>query len=581
MNQPCKAEGPHQVGSLLPVNSTLSDVITQIKSHPGIAPARQREMVSAIRTVCRILSLPPESVPAAPAELRERLKRVSHLSAGLSVGRWNNVRSLTLTALNIAGILTLPGRSREPLSSDWEALLKGLCRRDLRYGLSRFVSFCSARKIAPAAVDARAFELYSEVLANGSLVRFPKTNYRTTCLMWNQAAETTAGWPKFRVTVPSHRRRYTLSYDNLPPTFRSDVEAYLNHVENRDPFSDDYAPALRAATIHGRRKEILQLVTAALSGAGSAEEMVSLAVLTHPENAKRALRFFYDRAGGEKSEGLHNKAILLRTIARNWCKATKADFDALDGLCKRLAFKRTGMTEKNKALLRQFDDPKNLASLLTLPERVLRRTRRGARGFRGEAVEVMCAAAIELLLTAPMRIKNLTSLETERHLIRTGHTSDSVVHIVIPAHEMKNNEQYEMELPAESWKLLTVYLQDYRPGLASAPSPWVFPSYGGRRRGTVPFSAKISKFILRETGIRMHVHLFRHLAVKLHLKAHPDDLETARRILGHKSLKTTLKSYADIRTAAAFQKYDQLIAKLRQEARQPLKAALPSLRGVA
>ena len=47
----------------------------------------------------------------------------------------------------------------------------------------------------------------------------------------------------------------------------------------------------------------------------------------------------------------------------------------------------------------------------------------------------------------------------------------------------------------------------------------------------------------------------------------PDDLETARRILGHKSLKTTLRSYADIKTAAAFRKYDDLIARLRAEAR--------------
>lgn len=567
MNQHREAEGSHQGASLPAINTSLSDVIAYIKNHPEIASARQREMISAIRTVCRILSLPPELVSAAPAALREKLKSVSHVSAGLSRGRWNNVRSLTLAALNITGIATLPGRSREPLSSDWEALRQSLCRRDLRYGLSRFMSFCSARKIAPMAVDARVFNQYGEVLANGSWVRFPKTVLRTTCLMWNRAVETASGWPQFRVAVPSHRRRYTRSYDELPPSFRADVEAYLHHVENRNPFSDDYAPALRAATIHGRRKEILQLATAALSGGGSVDEMVSLAALTKLENAKQALRFFYNRAGEQKSEGLHNKAILLRTIARSWCKASEADCDALDDLCKRLAFKRTGMTEKNKERLRQFDDPNLLASLLTLPERVLRRVQRTDSGKRGEAVAVMFATAIELLLVAPMRIKNLASLETERHLVRSGYAADAAVHIVIPAHEMKNNEQYEMALPAETRDLLSVYIQQYRPRLSSEPSPWLFPGYGGRQRGTVPFSNKLSKFIWRETGIRMHVHLFRQLAVKLHLEAYPDDLETARRILGHKSLKTTLRSYADIKTAAAFRKYDDLVARLRAEAR--------------
>ena len=110
MNKHREAEGSHERANLPAVKTSLSGVITEIKNHPEIAPARQREMISAIRTVCRILSSPPELVPAAPGALREKLKSVSHVSAGLSRGRWNNVRSLTLSALNITGMATLPGR---------------------------------------------------------------------------------------------------------------------------------------------------------------------------------------------------------------------------------------------------------------------------------------------------------------------------------------------------------------------------------------------------------------------------------------------------------------------------------------
>ena len=78
------------------------------------------------------------------------------------------------------------------------------------------------------------------------------------------------------------------------------------------------------------------------------------------------------------------------------------------------------------------------------------------------------------------------------------------------------------------------------------------------------FRALISAFVLRETGINMHVHLFRHLAVNLHLDANPEDVETARRILGHKSLRTTLRAYADMKTAAAFKRYDEMISTLRE-----------------
>jgi integrase len=66
----------------------------------------------------------------------------------------------------------------------------------------------------------------------------------------------------------------------------------------------------------------------------------------------------------------------------------------------------------------------------------------------------------------------------------------------------------------------------------------------------------------------MHVHLFRHLAVNLHLNANPEDVDTARRLLGHKSLRTTLRAYAEMKTAAAFKSYDEVISGLRGRGRK-------------
>ncbi|MGI4793607.1 MAG: hypothetical protein ACRYG8_05875 [Janthinobacterium lividum] len=56
-----------------------------------------------------------------------------------------------------------------------------------------------------------------------------------------------------------------------------------------------------------------------------------------------------------------------------------------------------------------------------------------------------------------------------------------------------------------------------------------------------------------------------HLAVSLYLQHHPEDLETARRILGHKSLVTTMRFYADIKTATSFSRYDEMIDGLRSQ----------------
>ena len=61
------------------------------------------------------------------------------------------------------------------------------------------------------------------------------------------------------------------------------------------------------------------------------------------------------------------------------------------------------------------------------------------------------------------------------------------------------------------------------------------------------------------TGLEVHPHLFRHLAAKLHLEAHPGDYETVRRLLGHKKMDTTVGFYAPISTKAAYASYAKVL----------------------
>ena len=112
---------------------------------------------------------------------------------------------------------------------------------------------------------------------------------------------------------------------------------------------------------------------------------------------------------------------------------------------------------------------------------------------------------------------------------------------------------------------MATYRRDYLPRLAGTPGPWLLPSDTGVRRSTLSLAVAIGGFIARETGLQMNVHLFRHLAVKLLLQAHPDDIETARRLLGHRSSATTTRAYADFKTSAAFKRYDAIVYRLRTE----------------
>jgi integrase len=283
-------------------------------------------------------------------------------------------------------------------------------------------------------------------------------------------------------------------------------------------------------------------------------------------NAKQALRFFLDRAGGTSTKYLHQQALLLKTIARHWVKAPSEDIEALGQICRRLAVKQTGMMERNRTRLRQFDNPVNVTTLVTLPRRVLDDLVRNDDGAQPASLRAMLAVAVEMLIVAPMRADNLTGLRVDRHPVRTRVGTTGTLHLVIPATETKNCAPYELALPAETERLLTSYLTRYHPRLSPDASPWLFPNASGQRRSTISLAQAICRFVLRETGIRMNLHLFRHTAVKLHLQLYPEDIETVRRLLGHKSVNTTLRAYAETRTAAPFRRYDEVIRRLREPA---------------
>ncbi|MDA8250224.1 MAG: site-specific integrase [Rhodospirillales bacterium] len=561
---PAPAPRPGVPPAITPV-ATLADVIAHLQADPALPVGRRRELISALRTTARLFGLDPAAVPAEPRALRQRFRDLSSAAAGVSQGRWNNLRSLVLAALKQAGVRVLPGRAPDPLSPAWQALRDRLPDRTLRYGLSRFLSFCSTRDIGPAAVGAATFAAFAAALERDSLTTAPDTAYRRTCTLWNNAVRTVPGWPDVRVALPGDSRRYALDWAAFPESFRADAHVFLYRMGNQDPFADDYAVSVRPSTVQLRRKQILEIATALVRSGVPASTVTGLATLAALPHAKLALRFFLDRAGGTPTKYLHQHALLLKTIARHWVKADRDHVEALGELCRRLAVKHTGLVEKNRIRLRQFDNPANVVALVTLPRQVMDDVARHDDGDRRVALRAMLAVAVELLIAAPMRADNLAGLHLDRHLVRTRAGAAKTLHLVIPAEETKNGAPYEMQLPVETERLLATYLARYRSRVSpEAASPWLFPNAAGERRSTIAFTQSICAFVRRETGLRMNVHLFRHTAVKLHLEAHPEDIETARRLLGHKSVTTTLRSYAETRTAAAFRRYDEVLRRLRE-----------------
>ena len=187
---------------------------------------------------------------------------------------------------------TLTRRTRLPLDDTWDDLRNRLPENNSRAGLSRFMSFCSADGIAPDGVTPAVFERFGQALHDDSIAPNPRQTYRTACILWNQAVAEIPGWPSVMVPVPDRSRRYAMYWEEFPAAFRQDAEAFLNRLGDQDPFSDDYAPSVRPSTVVMRRKQILQIATAAVRSGLPVEQVTSLAVLVQPDIAKQVLRFF-------------------------------------------------------------------------------------------------------------------------------------------------------------------------------------------------------------------------------------------------------------------------------------------------
>jgi integrase len=228
----------------------------------------------------------------------------------------------------------------------------------------------------------------------------------------------------------------------------------------------------------------------------------------------------------------------------------------------RLRRPQPGLTKKNRSRLRPFDDSGNALALVRMPEKLMSLADRERRPQRA-ALSAEMAVVIEILLMAPIRIGNLAALDIERHLVRPGRV-DGGLHIVIEGDEVKNDEPLEFPLPPGSVRLIEHYLDKHRPALAPFTNTALFPTARGTKSDAT-LREQIIAVVHRHTGLRVNPHLFRHIAAKLYLDAHPGGYELIRRLLGHVSIETTIAFYTGLETAAAVRHFDATILKLREE----------------
>ena len=577
----------------LPLRSpqTLQDLVQQIRAMEHLALARRHDLISAVHRVADALGQKPADIVIDVAAIRTQLALIRPAMLGVTVRRWANVRSLFAAALQLADVPVIRRRPRAAMHEDWRTLLQRVPDRYDRSRLSRLAGYCSAAGVPPHQVDDALLQQFGADLLSGSLIPRAKQVYRESCLAWNKATETVPAWPEVRLAVPNHQTTYALPVTAYPPSFSADVTAYLQHRAGADIFSEMAAQPAAPATLKATRTLLLQIAGALVHTGRDPQSIHGLADLVKVEAAEAALGFIWTRSGRRITGHLHHHAMLLVKLAKHWVKVPADQLQRLQAMRKKLEPRKTGMTERNRAVLRQFVDPANVTRLLTLPDAIAQglqadrvgggaavgnrsfgdgstggRSASASPGYQN-AVLMQSALAIAILQVAPMRIKNLASLRLDQHLAR-GHNS-AVCTIVLPPAEVKNGVAMEFELPDHVRRLFDLYVRDYRPVLADRPSLYLFPARQGGVKAEAALAVQVKKTIAHHLGLSLNAHAFRHLAAFLFLRRFPGQYEVVRQLLGHKALTTTVSAYCGAEQAEAVQRYDRLIAESRREEGYP------------
>ena len=542
---------------------TLGELRARILADESLSPDRRRDMASAVASLAKALGQPAETIFADPVSLRPRLAGLTPAMVGLRPGRWRNVLSLTTAALAHASVVLVQGRIREPPSPEWLVILDLLGTEAMpRFHLWRFARYCTQVGIPPASVTDASLARYEQDLKARSLVTDPARCAREVARAWNDASGRFPSWPRRQLTVPDNRKGFAPALDAYPTSLIEDIDAWCEWLGGADLFLERPFAPLRPTSVATRRRQIRAWLGALVHQGVKPEELIDLAAAVSPVRARLALKFFWERAGQTETIHVHQMAGMALAIARHWAKLSAPEIEQLNKMAKHLRPVAPGMTSRNMSRLRQLDDPDRLHAFARLPDDLMDMARRTGKGGVHSALLAQTAVVIDLLLAVPMRLRNLTELRIGKHLRAS---SDRRMALSIPGGEVKNTVPIEAHLAVDLTKRIRVYLDRYRPLLATDGSDWLFP---GAKPGTHKTAAglreQIEKSLAVHCGLQFNPHLFRHFAAWLTLRNNPGAHGQVQRILGHKSLNATMAFYSGLETSAALENYDALIDEQRR-----------------
>jgi integrase len=448
-----------------------------------------------------------------------------------------------------------------PVSTSWAVLRDGIGDYGRKARLSGLIRYCSGRGLPPELVTDTILADYFGYRGQTTSLATNIAARRSVARTWNACAGENPAWPQLRLTEPALKASEGPTWEDFPQGLRRDIESYLASLQKPHKAANGKrARPCSPKTIRTRRAELAAAAKMAVKVGISIDSLTSLVAVVHPDVVEKVIEAYWKKNGEEPKVFTIDLGWKLLSVARQ-VGLDEVAIQRLEDIRATLEeYRRGGMTGKNLDLVRKVLTPGIWKSVVILPEMLMREARVNlAHAPVKAALTAQIAVAIAILVYAPIRLTNLVSIEMDKNLMKPGGPNGSFL-LTFPYFDVKNRVDLNFEFDADLTELIDEYIHDFRPHLLRGSNTnCLFPGVVGKPKTASMFSGQITERVEDATGLKLTVHQFRHAAAAIYLKHHPGDYETVRRLLGHRSIQTTINFYCGLETTQATAVFGRLM----------------------
>ena len=460
-------------------DASFADAMLAIERAEDVPPQQKRHLLTSLRQMARYLDRPLTLIPTRIAAIREAVNRLHHARLGVERKTLLNHRANAKAALLWFNRQTPYAGRKAPMDLRYRALLDRAEERYAKDVLSPFFRFLSALGIPLEAVGDHHVEAFQAYRQETSFGRAKPDQVRSLVRQWNSCVSTIPEWPKITLTEPAYRRGSAgPTWEEFPRGLREDIEAFCAGMSKRHKtVSGRTFPPCKPRTIETRRRELIATVRAAVAAGIELDGLTSFGELLRPDRVGIIIDHYWRKNGERPTLYTIDLASKLLALARSEA-LSGVELERLEEI--RLAvehYRSSGLTEKNRRLIRQIAQSNVWREVVRLPQRLMAEALKitKAQPYRA-AVTAQLAIAILILIRAPIRMQNLSSIKIGLNLVRPGGPNTPYM-LVFPDYDVKNGVPLEFAFDEATTALIDQYIFHHRPQLMQGANlrlalPW-------------------------------------------------------------------------------------------------------------